>query len=189
MIAVIDADLISKRNHNFPNLACRKISGYYKEKGYDVVLKRDYDGLEAFDKVFISKVFTDTPFPDEILKLPNVKYGGTGFFYDKAPNLPDEIEHHMPDYELYDEYVAEQQVALDEAEQHNQNVKKAYNANAKTITIYNRAAKQMGVPDDSGFYETTDLQEKSSMMGKYLADQEEALQRKEEESEQFKQSE
>ena len=43
MIAVIDADLISKRNHNFPNLACMKISGYYKEKGYDVVLKRDYD--------------------------------------------------------------------------------------------------------------------------------------------------
>ena len=52
-------------------------------------------------------VFTDTPFPDEVLKLPNVEYGGTGFFYDKAPNLPDEIEHHMPDYELYDEYVAE----------------------------------------------------------------------------------
>ena len=106
-IAVIDADLISKRNHNFPNLTCMKISGYYKEKGYDVVLKRDYNGLEAFEKVFISKVFTDTPFPDEILKLPNVEYGGTGFFYDKAPNLPDEIEHHMPDYELYDEYVAE----------------------------------------------------------------------------------
>ena len=106
MIAVIDADLISKRNHNFPNLTCMKISGYYKEKGYDVVLKRDYNGLEAFEKVFISKVFTDTPFPDEILKLPNVEYGGTGFFYDKAPNLPDEIEHHMPDYGLYDEYVA-----------------------------------------------------------------------------------
>ena len=106
-IAVIDADLISKRNHNFPNLTCMKISGYYKEKGYDVVLKRDYGGLEAFDKVFISKVFTDTPFPDEILKLPNVEYGGTGFFYDKSPNLPDEIEHHMPDYGLYDEYVAE----------------------------------------------------------------------------------
>lgn len=52
-------------------------------------------------------MFTDTPFPDEILKLPNVEYGGTGFFYDKAPNLPDEIEHHMPDYGLYDEYVAE----------------------------------------------------------------------------------
>ena len=48
MIAVIDADLISKRNHNFPNLTCMKISGYYKEKGYDVVLKRDYGGLEAF---------------------------------------------------------------------------------------------------------------------------------------------
>ena len=31
--------------------------------------------------------------------------GGTGFFFDKAPNLPCEIEHHMPDYHLYDEFV------------------------------------------------------------------------------------
>ena len=107
MIAVIDADLIGRPKHNFPNLACMKISGYYKAKGYEVVLKRDYEGLEAFEKVFISKVFTDTPFPDEVLKLPNVEYGGTGFFYDKAPNLPDEIEHHMPDYDLYSEYVDE----------------------------------------------------------------------------------
>ena len=91
MIAVIDADLIGRPRHNFPNLACMKISGYYKSKGYEVVLKRDYEGLEAFDKVFISKVFTDTPFPDEVLKLPNVEYGGTGFFYDKTPNLPDNI--------------------------------------------------------------------------------------------------
>ena len=30
--------------------------------------------------------------------------GGTGYFFDKAPALPDEIEHHMPDYHLYDEW-------------------------------------------------------------------------------------
>jgi hypothetical protein len=35
-----------------------------------------------------------------------VEYGGTGFFYDKAPPLPDEIEHHMPDYHLYDDFVS-----------------------------------------------------------------------------------
>lgn len=45
---------------------------------------------------------------EEILKLPNVEYGGTGFFYDKAPKLPDEVEHHMPDYHLYDGGVNEQ---------------------------------------------------------------------------------
>ena len=43
-----------------------------------------------------------------MLKLPNVEYGGTGFFYDNAPPLPDEIEHHMPDYDLYDDWVNEQ---------------------------------------------------------------------------------
>lgn len=36
-IGIIDADLIGRRNHNFPNLACMKISDYYKSKGYEVV--------------------------------------------------------------------------------------------------------------------------------------------------------
>lgn len=85
-----------------------KLSGYYKELGNNVILKTDYEGLDSFDKVFISKVFTDTPIDENILKLQNVEYGGTGFFYDKAPKLDDEIEHHMPDYHLYDEWVNEQ---------------------------------------------------------------------------------
>lgn len=59
-------------------------------------------------KILISKVFTDTVVPEEVLKLDNVEYGGTGFFYDKAPKLPDEIEHIFPDYHLYDEYIEEQ---------------------------------------------------------------------------------
>ena len=35
-VAVIDADLIGRKKHRFPNLACMKISGYYKELGYAV---------------------------------------------------------------------------------------------------------------------------------------------------------
>ena len=31
--------------------------------------------------------------------------GGTGFYFDKAPDLPYEIEHHMPDYHLYDSWI------------------------------------------------------------------------------------
>lgn len=84
-----------------------KLSGYYKELGNDVSLKMDYEDLSSYDKVFISKVFTDTPIDESILELPNVEYGGTGFFYDKAPKLPSEIEHHMPDYHLYDDWVNE----------------------------------------------------------------------------------
>lgn len=107
-IGVIDADLIGRKKHRFPNLACMKISAFYKENGHDVELVTDYDNLLDYDKVTISKVFTDTPIPDEVLSLPWVEYGGTGFFFDKAPNLPDEIEHHMPDYHLYDDFVNKQ---------------------------------------------------------------------------------
>lgn len=106
-IAIIDADLIGRKKHRFPNLACMKMAGYYKELGSNVILKTDYINLDIFDRVFISKVFTDTPVEESVLNLQNVEYGGTGFYYDKAPKLPDEIEHHMPDYHLYDEWVKE----------------------------------------------------------------------------------
>ena len=105
MIAVIDADLIGRKRHRFPNLACMKISGYYKSKGCEVGLKTDYNNLEKYEKVYISKVFTDTPIDENILKLKNVTYGGTGFYFDKAPNLPEEIEHSFPDYHLYDKFI------------------------------------------------------------------------------------
>jgi len=84
-----------------------KLSGYWKENAF-VKLKMDYDNLDLFDKVYISKVFTDTPINENVLSLHNVEYGGTGFFFDKAPNLPVEIEHHMPDYHLYDEWIQKQ---------------------------------------------------------------------------------
>lgn len=104
-IGIIDADLISRKKHRFPNLACMKISGFYKEQGDKVTLLLNYDELEKYDKVYISKVFTDTYIDNNILTKDNVEYGGTGFYYDKAPSLPYEIEHHMPDYSLYDEWV------------------------------------------------------------------------------------
>lgn len=107
-IAIIDADLIGRKKHRFPNLVCMKLSGYHKELGDEVELKTNYESLNDYGKVYISKVFTDTPIDDKILNLPNVEYGDTGFYYDKAPNLPDEIEHHMPDYHLYDDWINEQ---------------------------------------------------------------------------------
>lgn len=127
-VAIIDADLVYKNKHRFPNLACMKISAYYKSIGADVELKLDYDNLHLYDLVSISKVFIDTEIPYEysmlydkteetvsdyyknhpILNLPNVVYGGTGFYYDKSPTLPDYIEHIMPDYHLYDSWVQQQ---------------------------------------------------------------------------------
>lgn len=83
-----------------------KLSSYYKQNGNQVELKVDYENLNQYDKVFISKVFTDTEVPDGVISLSNVEYGGTGFYYDKAPKLPNEIEHAMPDYHLYDDWVS-----------------------------------------------------------------------------------
>lgn len=104
-IGIIDADLIGRHKHRFPNLASEKISAYWKEKGCEVTLLLDYDHLDDYDQVYISKVFTDTPVPDWLQETDRIHLGGTGFYFDKAPNLPDEIEHHMPDYGLYDEWI------------------------------------------------------------------------------------
>ena len=107
-VGIIDADLIGRKKHRFPNLVCMKISAYYKRIGCDVELLTSYNDAGHFDKVFLSKVFTDTAVPAEILDLSNIEYGGTGFFYDKAPRLPEEIEHAFPDYHLYDKWVEAQ---------------------------------------------------------------------------------
>ncbi len=124
-IAVIDADIIGRNKHRFSNLVCMKISGYYKQQGATVVLKTDYENLEIYDKVFISKVFTDTEIPgepedktgkradnisewykdNEFLKRENIFFGGTGFYYDNAPPLDCKIEHQFPDYSLYEQWV------------------------------------------------------------------------------------
>lgn len=106
-IAIIDADLIGRKRHRFPNLCCMKLSGYFKAYGWIVELKTNYDNLDAYHKVYVAKVFTDTPTPDggmfdNPLNAPNVIKGGTGFYFDNAEPLPIQIEHHMPDYHLYD---------------------------------------------------------------------------------------
>lgn len=112
-IGVIDAEIIHNGNHRFPNLACMKISSFYKNKGDDVSLIYDYTFLnenklfnnKKYDKVFISKVFTETEVPSWVLNLKNVEYGGTGFFYDKTEPLHYEIEHSKPDYSLYNSWI------------------------------------------------------------------------------------
>lgn len=103
-IGIIDADLMDGGTRH-PNLALMKISGYYKDQGSSVTLLDSYDDLGSYDKVYISKVFTFTNVPEGITSLPNISIGGTGFYEDGGENLPDEIEHHMPDYNLYKEYV------------------------------------------------------------------------------------
>ncbi len=106
---LIDADLLDNGTRH-PNLALMKISGYLKKKGYEVKLLTDYNNLSHsdYDEIYISKVFTFTNYPPILDSIPDEKKqkGGTGFFPDgNSEDLKDEIEHHMPDYNLYDEYI------------------------------------------------------------------------------------
>lgn len=123
-IGIIDAEIVGKSKHRFPNLCSMKISAWHKLQGDKVDLLLSYDNISQYDKVYISKVFIKTNIPNErndmlktevnciefykdhpILNLPNVEYGGTGFYYADAPNLPYEIEHIMPDYALYNDWI------------------------------------------------------------------------------------
>ena len=94
-IGLIDVD-----GHNFPNLPLMKISAYHKAKGDEVSWYNPFEGEK--DVVYLSKVFDssiskdyDAPiYAEQIIK------GGTGYS-DLAAVLPQEIEHHYPDYGLY----------------------------------------------------------------------------------------
>ena len=92
-IGLLDVD-----SHNFPNLCLMKISAYHKARGDEVEM---LNGFMHYDKVYVSKVFDETYSPDYLYPIyaDEVVKGGTG--YGLKDNLPDEIEHIMPDYSLY----------------------------------------------------------------------------------------
>ena len=92
-----------------------KISAWHKQKGDNVEW---WDkNKDMYDKVYMSKIFSDQYSPDipEPINAKEVIKGGTGYaikltggveVYQKEldPPLPDEIETIYPDYSLYPEY-------------------------------------------------------------------------------------
>ena len=91
-IGLIDVD-----GHNFPNLALMKLSTYHKTQGDTVEW---YSGIERYDKVYMSKVFTFTEDDGRVIQADEVVRGGTG--YDIVSKLPKEVDHVTnPDYSLY----------------------------------------------------------------------------------------
>jgi len=101
-ILLIDVDSV------IANLALMKISAYHKQQGHDVTLQRGMkisNNKEKYDVVYISCLFAKNrtqarrlakQFPES-----DVHLGGTGI--NLSTTLPDEIEHIMPDYNLYPE--------------------------------------------------------------------------------------
>ncbi len=88
-------------SHNCPNLCLMKLSAYHKARGDHVEWWRP-EG--QYDRVYKSRVFTDTYSKDTITvtNAGEVVCGGTG--YGLGPNLPDEVEHTRPDYTLYPQF-------------------------------------------------------------------------------------
>lgn len=95
-VSLIDLDMIeAKRRRAFPNLALMKLSAWHKKQGDDVSLNFP---LKGTNKIYASCVFSWHK-PKEL--SPTIQYGGSGLGnYDIV--LPPEIEHIMPDYNLYD---------------------------------------------------------------------------------------
>jgi hypothetical protein len=91
------------------NLAAMKISAWHKEKGDSV---ERWFPIKQYDRIYASKVFGDeyTQLPATPFMADEVIYGGTGFNisisggkekYIKENELPPEIEHIYPDYDLF----------------------------------------------------------------------------------------
>lgn len=110
-IGLIDVDNYEKLEGCWPNLALMKISAWHKAQGDHVEWYQPmFSG--HMDKVYMSKVFSFTPDYPWFIDADEIAKGGTGYcisvvdgkeVFDKNKNinLPDEIEHIYPDYELY----------------------------------------------------------------------------------------
>lgn len=109
-IGLIDVD-----GHNYPNLPLMKISAWHKQQGDSVewyIPTQHGFPLPSMDKVYMSKVFSFTPDYPYYVNADEVIKGGSGYcislvdgreIFDKSKDseLPPEIEHIYPDYELY----------------------------------------------------------------------------------------
>lgn len=118
-VGIIDADLLDGGTR-CPNLALLKIAGWLQQHGHRPRLLCSYGELEAdlfcagadaFDVLVCSQVFAFTRRPqvlEDLIAEGKVFYGGTGFWEINGPRLPYEVEHAMPLYTLYDEYISYQ---------------------------------------------------------------------------------
>ena len=88
----------------FPNLALMKLSRYYKDQGYNVVLELKDAQLSNVNRVFASCVFYSKSSRRYVKRLERfygdaLTVGGSGA--DILMRLPDEIENLPADYSLY----------------------------------------------------------------------------------------
>ena len=108
MIGLIDVD-----GHNFPNIPLMKISAWHKAHREDVAWFSPLWQMR-WSRVYMAKVFSFTPNYGYFINADEIIMGGSGFmihnvdglekWIGKETELPYEIEHIYPDYELYGIY-------------------------------------------------------------------------------------
>lgn len=99
-IGIVDVDATK-----FPNIALMKISAWHKARGDNVSIAtiddiRMGNLFASYDKFYVACVFDwNLPKLEAIKYFPNVEIGGVAV--SKDIELPPEIEHIYPDYDLY----------------------------------------------------------------------------------------
>ena len=115
-VGKLNVGLIDVDGHHFPNLALMRISAYHKAQGDDV--EWWWTDFIHYDRVYMSKIFSDAYSPDvpEPLNADEVIKGGTGYHialgadgkehFDKEHHktLPPEVEKMFPDYSIYPQF-------------------------------------------------------------------------------------
>lgn len=96
-IGLIDVDNNGKIP-KFPNLALMKISAFHKRQGHHVEFANP---IVPYDRVYMSKVFDFTEDIEVCINANEIIRAGVGYGVDSDINLLHEIEHIMPDYDLY----------------------------------------------------------------------------------------
>ena len=81
----------------YHNLALMKLSTYHKQKGDDVEFYNPLWG-NTYDLIYASKIFR-RPHKNDLYIPMNCICGGSGFIKNEC--LPEDDEHLMPDYSLY----------------------------------------------------------------------------------------
>jgi hypothetical protein len=84
-----------------PNLECAKYAAWRKKKKDIVVFGPNFEPGQ-YTSVFFRKEYDDGVFDDKIL-CPNVEYGGRAFSEQYKPFVL-EMEHVLPDFEIYKKY-------------------------------------------------------------------------------------
>lgn len=127
LVGLIDADLLDNGTRH-PNLALMKIAGFLKENNYDYrLIKSNKENLLVYNYIFISKVFSFTKEPQNLIDFSQKRIfrGGTGYYV----NINDDVEFNKyrerdlgelnnnfitnglnyyrqkPDYSLYNNYI------------------------------------------------------------------------------------